>query len=167
MAVLSEALLHTAGGPEAQLQALAALLGLVRGLAAHAPQLLERVAAQAAVVLLPVLEAAAAAGLDGGGGGGGESERRGFGGGTNDLAGDRGAGEVTLWPVRPPAAQPTPTAGGEALSLAAAVLGEMVVRQHRLVRRAIAAMPPLPELPQLASVNRVLAQVRGCPLEGV
>jgi hypothetical protein len=60
MAVLSEALLHCAAGSEPQLQALAAWLLLVRGLAERAPQLLERVAAQAAVVLLPVLEAEAA-----------------------------------------------------------------------------------------------------------
>lgn len=61
MAVLSEALEHSPPG-EPQLQALAAWLLLVRGLAARAPQLLERVAAQAAVVLLPVLVDASARG---------------------------------------------------------------------------------------------------------
>jgi len=122
MAVLSEALLHCAS-PDVQLQALAAWLVLVRGLAARAPQLLERVAAQAAVVLLPVLEAEAAAAA-----------------GAQQAGGSRAG------------------AGAGALTLAAAVLGEMVVRQRHLVRRALQAMPPLPEVPALEEVNRVLAQ---------
>jgi hypothetical protein len=62
MALLSAALLHCGGSAEVELQALAAWLLFVRGLASAAPQLLERVAAQAAVALLPVLEAAAARG---------------------------------------------------------------------------------------------------------
>jgi hypothetical protein len=57
--------------------------------------------------------------------------------------------------------RPPPPAGGEALTLAAAVLAEMVVRQRHLVRRALAAMPPLPEVPALEGVNKVLAQVGG------
>lgn len=65
MAVLSEALLHCCS-QDVQLQALSAWLVLVKGLAARAPQLLERVAAQAAVVLLPVLEAEAAGQGEGG-----------------------------------------------------------------------------------------------------
>jgi hypothetical protein len=150
MAVLSEALLHCAS-PDVQLQALAAWLVLVRGLAARAPQLLERVAAQAAVVLLPVLETEAAAAAAGNNPPA-AAERRAAGGGTAAAAaagvgqsgGRGGAG-----------------AGNGALTLAAAVLGEMVVRQRRLVRRALQAMPPLPEVPALEEVNRVLAEVRG------
>ncbi|KIY93597.1 hypothetical protein MNEG_14365 [Monoraphidium neglectum] len=131
MAVLSEALMHCASA-EAQLQALAAWLVLVRGLAARAPQLLERVAAQAAVVLLPVLEAAAARAAARGEAAEGQHEQQQQQGDGRD--------------------------GAAALSLAAAVLGEMVVRQRHLVRRALQAMPPLPEVPELEEINRVLAQ---------
>lgn len=57
MAVLSESLIYCTHGPP-RLQALTAWLCFVQLLAKHAPQVLERVAAQAAVVLLPVLEPA-------------------------------------------------------------------------------------------------------------
>ncbi len=58
MAVLSEALRTHGASPchTLRLQALSGWCSFVRCLAAHAPQLLERVAAQASVVLLPVLE---------------------------------------------------------------------------------------------------------------
>lgn len=57
MAVLSEALLYCTGGA-LRLQALSGWLCFVQLLAQHAPLVLERIAAQAAVVLLPVLEPA-------------------------------------------------------------------------------------------------------------
>jgi hypothetical protein len=57
MAVLTEALLLCTDGP-LLVQALAAWLAFVRLLAEHAPAVLGRIAAQAAVVLLPVLEPA-------------------------------------------------------------------------------------------------------------
>jgi hypothetical protein len=57
MAVLSEALLYCTSGP-LRMQALSAWLCFVQLLARHAPKVLERIAAQAAVVLLPVLEPA-------------------------------------------------------------------------------------------------------------
>lgn len=57
MAVLSESLLYCTHGP-LRMQALSAWLSFVQLLARHAPQVLERIAAQAAVVLLPVLEPA-------------------------------------------------------------------------------------------------------------
>lgn len=55
MAVLSEALLYCTSG-DLLMQALAGWLSFTQLLAAHAPEVLQRVAAQAAVVLLPVLE---------------------------------------------------------------------------------------------------------------
>jgi hypothetical protein len=55
MAVLSESLLYCTQGP-LRMQALSAWLCFVQLLAKHAPHVLERIAAQAAVVLLPVLE---------------------------------------------------------------------------------------------------------------
>lgn len=55
MAVLSESLMYCTHGP-LRMQALSAWLCFVQLLAKHAPQVLERIAAQAAVVLLPVLE---------------------------------------------------------------------------------------------------------------
>lgn len=57
MAVLSESLLYCTQGP-LRMQALSAWLCFVQLLAKHAPHVLERIAAQAAVVLLPVLEPA-------------------------------------------------------------------------------------------------------------
>lgn len=57
MAVLSESLIYCTHGP-LKMQALSAWLCFVQLLARHAPQVLERIAAQAAVVLLPVLEPA-------------------------------------------------------------------------------------------------------------
>eukprot|EP00878_Enallax_costatus_P012343 GHUV01012892.1.p1 GENE.GHUV01012892.1~~GHUV01012892.1.p1 ORF type:complete len:1174 (+),score=406.36 GHUV01012892.1:1698-5219(+) len=57
MAVLSEALLYCTKG-ELLMQAISGWLSFVQLLAAHAPEVLQRVAAQAAVVLLPVLELA-------------------------------------------------------------------------------------------------------------
>lgn len=57
MAVLSEALLYCTSGA-LRMQALSAWLCFVQLLARHAPKVLERIAAQAAVVLLPVLEPA-------------------------------------------------------------------------------------------------------------
>lgn len=55
MAVLSEAVLHGHRG-ELKLQGLHAWLVFIRCLARRAPDLLQRVVVQAAVVLLPVLE---------------------------------------------------------------------------------------------------------------
>lgn len=133
MAVLSEALLHcTEGG--LRLQALAAWLAFVQLLASHAPQVLERVAAQAAVVMLPVLELASTEA-----GPAAEPGAASAGGGAA-LAG--GGGDDA------------------AVQAAAEVLREIVVRQRGVVRGALRGMPPLPSLAVLRDVNAVLAQVR-------
>lgn len=63
MAVLSEALLYCIKG-DLLMQALAGWLSFTQLLAAHAPEVLQRVAAQAAVVLLPVLELASQGGTE-------------------------------------------------------------------------------------------------------
>lgn len=67
MAVLSEALLYCTKG-EPLMQALSGWLSFVQLLAVHAPEVLQRVAAQAAVVLLPVLELASQGSRDTAGG---------------------------------------------------------------------------------------------------
>lgn len=136
MAVLSESLMHCTQGP-LQMQALSAWLRFVQLLAQHAPEVLERIAAQAAVVLLPVLEpveagralASTARGAAGAGAGG-----------------DQGGGQE----------------GPEeaAVQLAAQVLHAIVVQHRKLVRSALQNMPPLPSLAVLKEVNAVLIQVR-------
>jgi hypothetical protein len=120
------------------MQALSGWLVFVQLLAAHAPAVLQRVAAHAAVVLLPVLEltseqgsavsaAAAVAGATG-----------------KAVNGESAAGEVDT----------------AAVQLAAEVLHEIVVKQRQHVRAALQNMPPLPSLDVLKEVNQVLAQVR-------
>jgi hypothetical protein len=130
MAVLSEALLYCTQGA-LRMQALSGWLVFVQLLATHAPAVLQRVAAHAAVVLLPVLgltsqdgstAAAAAAG----------------------AAAAAAAGEVDT----------------AAVQLAANMLHEIVVKQRQHVRAALRNMPPLPSLDVLKEVNQVLAQVR-------
>jgi hypothetical protein len=135
MAVLSEALLYCTEGA-LRMQALSGWLVFVQLLAQHAPAVLQRVAAHAAVVLLPVLgltsqdsstAAAAAAGT------------------VKSVAGGAAAaGEVDT----------------AAVQLAADVLHEIVVKQRQHVRGALRNMPPLPSLDVLREVNQVLAQVR-------
>lgn len=122
------------------MQALSAWLCFVQLLARHAPEVLERIAAQAAVVLLPVLEPAdtqgnpaAAAGAAGVAAAGGGAD-----------AGDQGGQEEL---------------DQAAVQLAAQVLHSIVVQHRELVRAALQNMPPLPSLAVLKDVNAVLIQV--------
>jgi hypothetical protein len=132
MGVLSEAV-ECAVHEQVQWQAVGVWLVLIQGLAASAPELLDRVAAQAAVVLLPLVErdgsnaepaAAAVAGVR--------------------VSGE--GGSVT---------------SSDVLALAAHVLRELVVVHRPHVAHALKEMPPLPELPILKEVNAVLAEVCG------
>jgi type IV secretory pathway VirJ component len=136
MAVLSEALLYCTEGT-LRMQALSGWLVFVQLLAAHAPAVLQRVAAHAAVVLLPVLEL------------------------TSEQVGSTSAGTATAKAAEGAAAA---AAAGEvdtaAVQLAAEVLHEIVVKQRQHVRAALRNMPPLPSLDVLKEVNQVLAQVR-------
>jgi len=144
MAVLSESLVYCTQG-QLRMQALSAWLCFVQLLAQHAPEVLERIAAQAAVVLLPVLEpadtqgnppppaAAPAAGAAGEAAAGGGAEA----GGQEEV--DQAA-----------------------VQLAAQVLHSIVVEHRELVRAALQNMPPLPSLAVLKEVNAVLIQVGWC-----
>lgn len=139
MAVLSESLMYCTEG-SLRMQALSAWLGFVQLLAAHAPAVLKRVAAQAAVVLLPVLELASQEGsavLEA----------------AHALAANEaGAGAAGM--------QAAGEVDAAAVKLAAEVLHEIVVRQRMHVCDALRNMPPLPSLDVLKEVNAVLAQVR-------
>eukprot|EP00775_Hariotina_reticulata_P013107 gene13107-13235_t len=132
MAVLSEALLYCKEG-KLRMQALSAWMCFVQLLAQEAPQVLERVAAQSAVVLLPVLELAS------------HTE------GKASTSSAAAAGDVVAYgaPLEVDAS---------AVQLAADVLHEIVVKQRHHVRPALQAMPPLPSLEVLQEVNAVLAQ---------
>eukprot|EP00879_Flechtneria_rotunda_P008531 GHRR01008938.1.p1 GENE.GHRR01008938.1~~GHRR01008938.1.p1 ORF type:complete len:1480 (+),score=620.50 GHRR01008938.1:516-4442(+) len=137
MAVLSEALLHCAEG-QLLMQALAAWLSFVQLLARLAPQVLQRVAAQAAVVLLPVLEPA-----------------------NDDAApatSKAGSYSTTKAATAATAATTNSEVDAAAQQLAAAILHEIVVMQRQHVRPALLHMPPLPPLDVLKDVNAVLAQ---------
>ena len=143
LGVLSEAV-ECAVHEQVQWQAVGVWLVLIQGLAATAPELLDRVAAQAAVVLLPLVErdgssAAAAAPA------------------AAAVAGVRASGEGGA------------VTSSDVLALAADVLRELVVVHRPHVAHALKEMPPLPELPILKEVNAVLAEVsvcRACLLEG-
>jgi type IV secretory pathway VirJ component len=135
MAVLSEALLYCTEGT-LRMQALSGWLVFVQLLAAHAPAVLQRVAAHAAVVLLPVLELTSEQGS--------AITAAGAAAATGKAAGsEAAAGEVDT----------------AAVQLAADVLHEIVVKQRQHVRAALRNMPPLPSLDVLKEVNQVLAQV--------
>eukprot|EP00883_Tetradesmus_obliquus_P008640 jgi/Sobl393_1/19368/SZX76090.1 len=131
MAVLSEALLYCTDGP-LRMQALSGWLVFVQLLAQHAPAVLQRVAAHAAVVLLPVLGLTSQEG----------STTAAAGAAAAQAGGEAAAGEVDT----------------AAVQLAADVLHEIVVKQRQHVRAALRNMPPLPSLDVLKEVNQVLAQ---------
>lgn len=135
MAVLSEALLYCTDGP-LRMQALSGWLVFVQLLAQHAPAVLQRVAAHAAVVLLPVLGLTSQEGST--------AAAAGTGTAAAQAGGEAAAGEVDT----------------AAVPLAADVLHEIVVKQRQHVRAALRNMPPLPSLDVLKEVNQVLAQVR-------
>ncbi|WIA34494.1 hypothetical protein OEZ86_012821 [Tetradesmus obliquus] len=133
MAVLSEALLYCTDGP-LRMQALSGWLVFVQLLAQHAPAVLQRVAAHAAVVLLPVLGLTSQEGST--------AAAAGTGTAAAQAGGEAAAGEVDT----------------AAVQLAADVLHEIVVKQRQHVRAALRNMPPLPSLDVLKEVNQVLAQ---------
>jgi hypothetical protein len=107
---------------------------LLHACAACCPQVLEHVAAQSAVVLLPVLELA--------------SRPEGKAAKSSTAA----AADVLAYGA-------SLEVDAAAVQLAADVLHEIVVKQRHHVRPALQAMPPLPSLEVLQEVNAVLAQV--------
>lgn len=159
MAVLSEALQVHGSSTSLQLQTLSALLTYVKALATHAPQLLERIAAQVAVVLLPVLECNAGESNDGQVSDVGKSTLNqvpagliieGAGGRRGTTRGSKTTGVQ--------ANGENVAVNEEALQMGVAVLHE-VIKQRKHVRKALQRMPPLPSVPALAEINTVLAQV--------
>jgi hypothetical protein len=145
MAVLSEALICCPGG-EPLLQALSAWLCFVQLLAAHAPKVLESIAAQAAVVLLPVLEPA--------------NSRAEAGSMAAAAAAAAEGGAAAAAAAASAAAGQAAAQNAAAVELAAEVMQEMAVKHRVHVRAALKQMPPLPPLAVLKQVNAVLIEVR-------